>query len=92
MMLVKKDLVQTIAALTGLSQRDITLVLETNAQVVLSSLKKGDEATVVGLGKIGTMLRSGRTGRNPKTGAPVEVMPSIAIKFKPASTLKAALN
>lgn len=88
----KKDLVTRIAELTGLTQKDVAKVVDAHADVVIDALKHGNEVPVSGLGKLVPALRPGRTARNPKTGAPIEVLPSVGVKFKAASTLKAALN
>lgn len=91
-MLVKKDIIQTIANRTKLSQKDVGDVLETHAEVVLDGLRSNNEVSLVGLGKLAPVTKAGRTARNPKTGQTVEVLPSIGVKFKVATVVKAALN
>lgn len=91
-LLTKKDVVQKVAAKSGVAQSVVAQVLEAQAEVVTDALKHADHATVVGLGKLSAGLRSGRKARNPRTGETVDVLPSIAVKFKPASALKDALN
>ncbi len=45
-----------------------------------------------GFGSFSTTRRAARTGRNPQTGAPVDVKASTAMKFSASSVLKAELN
>jgi DNA-binding protein HU-beta len=91
-MLVKKDVIASIAKRTGIAQKDVELVLNTNAEIVVEGLRKGEEVAIVGLGKLATSNRSGRTARNPRTGAEVQVPPSIGVKFKPSTSVKTELN
>jgi DNA-binding protein HU-beta len=60
--------------------------------LVVSSAMKGDKVAWPGFGSFSTSKRKARIGRNPQTGAPVQVKASTAMKFSSSSTLKAALN
>ena len=57
-----------------------------------SSLRKGDEVTLVGFGTFYAGLRAARTGRNPKTGQPIEIKAAKAPKFRAGKALKDAIN
>jgi len=95
MMFSKKDLIHAIVGkIPGkkLSPGDVLMVLDAHADVITEAMKRGEEAPLVGLGKISAKTRPGRIGRNPRTGASVDVPASVGIKFKPASALKVALN
>lgn len=91
-MLVKKDIITAIAKNTGLTQSDVTLVLEQHGKIVIDGLKNSEEVAIIGLGKLAPSLRPGRKARNPRTGAEVDVLPSITVKFKVATAVKEALN
>ena len=54
--------------------------------------KKGDKVAWPGFGSFSTTKRPARTGRNPQTGAPVDIAASTAMKFTASSTLKSTLN
>ena len=60
--------------------------------LVVESAKKGDKVSWPGFGSFSTSKRQARTGRNPRTGEPVQIAASTAMKFSPSSTLKAELN
>ena len=56
------------------------------------TLKTGGTVSLVGFGSFGVTKRKARTGRNPKTGAPLKIKASKAPRFRPGKALKDALN
>jgi len=56
------------------------------------SLKKGDEVRLVGFGTFAVSERAASKGRNPRTGAEIDIPASKQPKFKPGKILKDALN
>jgi nucleoid DNA-binding protein len=67
-------------------------VIQAFVDLVVDSASKGDKVSWPGFGSFSTSKRQARTGRNPRTGEPVQIAASTAMKFSPSSTLKAALN
>lgn len=59
---------------------------------VVSSLKKGEEVSIAGLGIFSVKARAARTARNPKTGEPVKVAACKVPKFRAAKALKDAVK
>ena len=57
-----------------------------------SSLRKGDEVTLVGFGTFYAGSRAARTGRNPRTGEAVEIKAAKLPKFRAGKALKDAIN
>ena len=57
-----------------------------------TSLRKGDEVTLVGFGTFYAGARAARTGRNPRTGEPVEIKAAKLPKFRAGKALKDAIN
>ena len=57
-----------------------------------SSLRKGEEVTLVGFGTFYAGARAARTGRNPRTGATVEIKAAKMPKFRAGKALKDAIN
>jgi len=55
-------------------------------------LKNGDKVNISGFGTFSISQRKARTGRNPKTGATIQIASSRAAKFKAGKTLKDSLN
>ncbi len=59
---------------------------------VISTLKKGEEVSIAGLGIFSVKARAARTARNPKTGEPVKVAACKVPKFRAAKALKDAVK
>jgi DNA-binding protein HU-beta len=59
---------------------------------ISSQLASGSEVSIAGFGKFGVSNRAARTGRNPATGATIQIRASKAAKFSAASALKKHLN
>lgn len=87
----KAELVSSLAAATSLTQKDVTKVLEALVETVKITLKKGEDITLIGFGTFKVSSRAARTGRNPKTGAPLEIKASKVPSFKPGKALKEAV-
>jgi DNA-binding protein HU-beta len=74
------------------SKADAERTISEFFELVVSSAKQGNKVAWPGFGSFSTSSRKARIGRNPQTGAPVQVKASTAMKFSSSSTLKAALN
>lgn len=88
------ELIDAIAAdptNTGVSKTAIKWVLESAAAVTQRALKSGDEVTLPGLGKFTVTERAARTGRNPQTGAEIEIAARSVPKFSASKALKDAV-
>ena len=59
---------------------------------ISDELAKGDEVALAGFGKFSVSHRAARQGRNPSTGATIQIAASKAAKFSAASALKKRLN
>jgi DNA-binding protein HU-beta len=88
----KQELVNFIADKAGLSKKDAEAALAGFVDGVKSSLKKGDSVTLVGFGTFSVSQRSARTGRNPQTGATINIPARKAPVFKAGKALKEAVN
>jgi DNA-binding protein HU-beta len=55
-------------------------------------LRSGEEVRVLGFGNFSVAQRAASTGRNPQTGAPMQIKASKQAKFKPGKGLKDAVN
>jgi DNA-binding protein HU-beta len=69
----KQDLVGAVADASGLSKSDASKAVEGVFDVITGALKKGDEVRLVGFGTFSVSKRKASTGRNPRTGAPMEI-------------------
>src|SRR6202451_1002485 len=88
----KADLVEEVVRLTELPRKESEAVVETIFESIIGALQGGDRIEIRGFGSFRTRQRRGRTGRNPKTGAKVEVPPKKIPFFKPSTELKDHVN
>jgi len=86
--MTKADLVEKIAAESGLTKADSERALNAFVKTVSTALKNGDSVTLVGFGTFTVMERAEREGRNPKTGEAMTISAKKVPKFKPGATLK----
>ncbi len=91
-MATKAELIDAVADAAGVSKADAERTLGAFFDHVVATAKKGEKVAWPGFGSFSTTKRSARTGRNPQTGAPVQIKASTAMKFTASSTLKSALN
>ncbi|NYT80918.1 HU family DNA-binding protein [Alcaligenaceae bacterium] len=92
MALTKKELITAIADQAGLSKNGAETMLAVAGAVLLEQLHECGELTLPGIGKFTVVERAARTGRNPRTGEPVEISAKRSVKFAAAKPLKDALN
>ena len=90
--MTKNELAEQVARRNGLSTSQARQVLETAIEVVSDELAAGGEVSLAGFGKFSVSHRAARQGRNPSTGATIQIAASNAAKFSAASALKKRLN
>ena len=88
----KNELIGQIAAKSGLSKADANRALNAVTETITEALKKGEPVPLIGFGTFEVRERSGRTGRNPKTGEELKIEASKVPAFKPGTALKATVN
>jgi DNA-binding protein HU-beta len=88
----KADLVEKIAASTGISKTSAAAAIDTFIDSVTSALKKGDRVTLVGFGTFSVLHRKARNGRNPQTGGIIKIAARRVAKFTPGVELKKHVN
>ncbi|MDH3315500.1 MAG: HU family DNA-binding protein [Gammaproteobacteria bacterium] len=88
----KAQLIDAVADATDLSKASAGRAVESVLDIITSSLKRGDAVTLVGFGTFTTRNRAARSGRNPRTGAPLHIPASTLPVFKPGKALKDAVN
>lgn len=86
------ELIDAVAAATGLSRADVGRVLDGFKAVVTNGLNEGNAVAVAGLGTFKPKHRPARQARNPRTGEMVDVTASNTAGFTPAKALRDALN
>ena len=90
--LTKADLVEEVVKVTELPRKESETIVETIFEGIIGALQNGDKIEIRGFGSFRTRQRRGRIGRNPKTGAKVEVPPKRIPFFKPSKELKDFVN
>ncbi len=88
----KVELVEAVAEKAGLTKADATRAIDATFEAITEALKQGDKVTLVGFGTFGVSERAAREGRNPRTGAPVQIAARKAVSFKAGSALKDSVN
>ena len=88
----KSDIADQVADRIGVSRSVAGAAMEAVFDTVRESLARGEEVRIGGFGIFGTRYRPARTGRNPSTGASVEVRASTAPTFRPGKPLRDAVN
>jgi integration host factor subunit beta len=90
--MTKADLVEEVIRVTELGRKESEAIVETIFDSIIQALQTGDKIEIRGFGSFRTRQRRGRIGRNPKTGAKVEVPPKRIPFFKPSKELKDFVN
>jgi integration host factor subunit beta len=90
--MTKADLIEEVSRLAELTRKDSEIIVETIFDSVVRSLRVGDKIEIRGFGSFRTRQRKPRVGRNPKTGARVEVPAKKIPYFKPSKELKDLIN
>lgn len=84
----KTDLINAVAEKSELSKKDATKAVDTVFETIMDSLKDGDKVQLIGFGNFEVRERAARKGRNPQTGAEIEIPASKVPAFKPGKALK----
>ena len=87
----KADLINEVANVVS-SKKEAQAAVDCVLESISQALKKGDVVTLVGFGTFKVVKRKARTGRNPQTGAEIQISASNAPKFVPGKALKDAVN
>jgi DNA-binding protein HU-beta len=88
----KADLVNNIAKKSGLSKKDVEVVLNNFLGEVTEALSAGEKVQLVGFGTFETRNRSSRVGRNPQTGKEIQIPASKVPAFKAGNKLREAVK
>jgi DNA-binding protein HU-beta len=84
----KTDLVAQVAEKTGQPVKTVSAIIDAAFESISDTVAAGEQVTLVGFGSFATTNRAARTGRNPSTGATMEIPASTAPKFTAGSGFK----
>ena len=92
--MTKGELADAVAADedAGLTRAEAVRAVKAVFDAIEEELVKGGKVSLAGFGNFEVRHRSARTGRNPQTGAAVQIAASKAPAFKAAKRLKEAVN
>ncbi|MCX6390178.1 MAG: HU family DNA-binding protein [Solirubrobacterales bacterium] len=88
----KSEFVDSVAAKAGISKREASEAVDAVLDVIESTLAGGGEVSFTGFGKFSVTHRKARTGRNPATGATIQIAASKAPKFSAGAAFKKAVK
>jgi DNA-binding protein HU-beta len=88
----KQDLAGQLAELTGLAPDTVAGVIDALLDEITKALSRGEEVRLVGFGNFVVAERKATTGRNPRTGEPMDLEPCQMPKFRVGRNLKDACN
>jgi nucleoid DNA-binding protein len=90
--MTKEDMISLMAEQSGISKKQATQALEAFMDGVTSQLQKGQKVSFSGFGTFAVSARKARTGRNPQTGATIDIPAMQVPVFKAGKNLKDAVR
>lgn len=89
--MTKSQLMQTLAEKSNMSKKDVMAMWDILTALAYSEVKTSGEMTLPGLGKLVKKHRAARMGRNPLTGAQIQIPAKTVVKFRVAKAAKDAV-
>ena len=88
----KSQLIDHVFTTTMIDMQTATTAVDAVLDEIVVTVKAGNKVSLLGFGVFAPTSRAARQGRNPRTGAPVNIDASRGVRFAPGSPFKAALN
>jgi DNA-binding protein HU-beta len=88
----RSELIDAVAREMALTKREAESVVGAVIGNIVDEVRSGRRVSLVGFGSFNPTRRAARTGRNPQTGAPVDIPASKGVRFVASSTLKSIVN
>ena len=88
----KSELVEAIADGADISKASAGRALDSALDAITTALQNGEQVSLIGFGTYSVKHRASRTGRNPQTGAEIEISAANVPSFKAGKALKDAVN
>jgi len=85
--MTKTELISGMAKETGLTKADSERALNAFLAIAKATIKKDGRFPLAGFGTFVVVNRKARTGRNPRTGQPIQIKASKAVRFRPGKEL-----
>ena len=90
--MTKNELIAAVADTAKLTKTSAASAVDATFDIITGALRRGDEVKLIGFGSFKVVKRAAREGRNPRTGAPVQIPASKAPKFSAGKGLKDSVN
>jgi integration host factor subunit beta len=90
--MTKAELVEEVSRVSDLTKKHSEVIVDTVFRSIIDALQKGEKIELRGFGSFRLRKREPRKGRNPKTGARVDVPTKRVPYFKPGKELKDLIN
>jgi DNA-binding protein HU-beta len=90
--MTKADLIEKIhSEHVAISKRQVAALVDTVFENLAKGIRRDKRFSMPGFGTFVVKRRAGRVGRNPQTGAEIQIAPTKTVGFKPAPELKKTL-
>jgi DNA-binding protein HU-beta len=86
------ELIDHVAKTTGMGKEGVKKILDASVATLVEQAKAGEDAVLAGYGQFKVKDTPARQGRNPGTGATIEIAAARKVSFTPAKALKDALK
>ena len=90
--MTKTDLVNVVAAESGVAKKDAEAVVNATLDAISNALKEGDKVQLIGFGTFEVKEVAAREGRNPKTGEVIKIAAAKKPAFSASKVLKDQVN
>ena len=88
----KGELIEAVADSAGISRVDASKAVDAVFDSITAALANSGSVSLLGFGTFSVKARAARTGRNPRTGEPIQIAASNVPGFKAGKALKDAVN
>ena len=88
----KEELVKEVAKKTKMSQKEVAEIISATVEMITKTVSKGKKVTLVGFGTFEARKRAARTGRNPQTGAELQIAAKTVPAFSAGKKFKEIVN
>jgi nucleoid DNA-binding protein len=86
--MTKTQIIEQVAKNSQLEKKQAKAAIEGLTKLIETTIKKGGQVPLTGLGKFKVAKRKARMGRNPATGEPIKIAAKTVVKFSVAKNLK----
>ena len=88
----QSELIANVARATGISKADAERAVKATLNEIGDAIERKEEVNLAGFGTFRVEHRTARTGRNPQTGASMDIPAKNVIKFSPGKALRECVN